>query len=204
MNKLNIRATALQLPLLCCLFFQTGIFGQTKTVTLSGRLKTAQTKEPIGFATVALKKADSTGAFVVGTITDEQGFFSLPGLKSGDFMLECSFLGFQTTRQAVAIGQLSAYLDVGVVLLSENTNILNEVEVSEKAGTVSAQMDKKTFAVADQITQSGGSVLQALSNLPGVAVSQEGKVQLRGSERVAILITFEKGQFNLIRKCFSK
>lgn len=188
MDKLNIRVIALQLPLLCCLFFQIAIFGQTKTVTLSGRLKTAQAKEPIGFATVALKKADSTGAFVVGTITDEQGFFSLPGLKSGDYMLECSFLGFQTTRQAIAIGQLSAYLDVGVLLLSENANILNEVEVSEKAATVSAQMDKKTFAVADQIAQSGGSVLQALSNLPGVAVSQEGKVQLRGSERVAVLI----------------
>ena len=187
-TTLIVRAAVFPPLVLFFLFFQTAIFAQTKNVTLSGRVKAAQTKEPIGFASVALKKADSTSTFVVGTITNEEGFFSLPGLKSGDFVLECSFLGFQTVRQSVPVGQLSEFLDVGVIVLSENAQALGEVVVSEKAATISAQMDKKTFAVADQITQSGGSALQALSNLPGVAVTQEGKVQLRGSERVAVLI----------------
>ena len=164
------------------LYFQTALWAQTKTVALSARLKSAQTKEPVGFANIALKKADSTAAFIVGTITNEQGFFSLSGLKPGDFVLECSFLGFRTARQTVAVGQLSEYLVVGVILLSEDSQALDEVVVSEKSAAISAQMDKKTYAVGDQITQSGGSVLQALSNLPGVAVTQEGKVQLRNTQ----------------------
>jgi outer membrane receptor protein involved in Fe transport len=48
-------------------------------------------------------------------------------------------------------------------------------------------MDKKTFSVEDNISQGGGSVLQTMQNLPGVTV-QEGKVQLRGNDKVTVLI----------------
>ena len=49
-------------------------------------------------------------------------------------------------------------------------------------------MDKKTFSVADITSQAGGSVLQAMSNLPGVTSGPDGKLQLRGSDKVAVLI----------------
>lgn len=66
-----------------------------------------------------------------------------------------------------------------------NTQSLEEVVVSAKADEVSGQMDKKTFAVARQYPSKRRlGVLQAISALPGVAV-QDGKVQLRGSEKVA-------------------
>ncbi len=42
--------------------------------------------------------------------------------------------------------------------------------------------------LADNASQSGGSLLQAISNLPNVNVSQKGKVLLRGSDKVVILI----------------
>jgi hypothetical protein len=45
----------------------------------------------------------------------------------------------------------------------------------------------KKFSLANNISQSGGSVLQAMQNLPGVTV-QDGKVQLRGNDKVTILI----------------
>lgn len=48
-------------------------------------------------------------------------------------------------------------------------------------------MDKKVFSVADNITQSGGSVLQSMQNLPGVTL-HEGKIQLRGNDKVMVLI----------------
>ena len=39
----------------------------------------------------------------------------------------------------------------------------------------------------DNISQTGGSVLQTMQNLPGVTV-QDGKVQLRGNDKVTVLI----------------
>lgn len=38
------------------------------------------------------------------------------------------------------------------------------------------------------ISQAGGSVLSAMSAVPGVTVGQEGKVELRGSDKVLVLI----------------
>ncbi len=49
-------------------------------------------------------------------------------------------------------------------------------------------MDRKTFTVGDNITQSGGSVLQAMSTVPGVTVGQDGKLLLRGSDKIVVLI----------------
>jgi outer membrane cobalamin receptor len=49
-------------------------------------------------------------------------------------------------------------------------------------------LDKKSFSVAQVVSQAGGSVLQVMSSLPGVTTTQEGKIQLRGSDKVAVLI----------------
>ena len=40
----------------------------------------------------------------------------------------------------------------------------------------------------DMVAQSGGSVLDAMRTMPGVTVDQEGKVILRGSDKVVVLI----------------
>ena len=47
---------------------------------------------------------------------------------------------------------------------------------------------KKTFNVADQIAQSGGSVLDAMKAMPGITVDQDGRVLLRGSDQVSVLV----------------
>ena len=65
---------------------------------------------------------------------------------------------------------------------------LQEVTITSKQDEVNNKLDKKTYSVAANISQGGGSVLQALKNLPGITSSQDGKVELRGSDKVAILI----------------
>ena len=78
-------------------------------------------------------------------------------------------------------------MDVATIDLEEDIKILTEVVVVAKQDEVGGKMDKKTFKVEDNISQSGGSVLQTMQNLPGVTV-QDGKVQLRGNDKVTVLI----------------
>ena len=113
--------------------------------------------------------------------------FSFAELKQGNYILETSYIGYQTHYQAVLIGQLSNFLDLGTILLIEN-KALSEVVVTAKQDEISNKLDKKSYSTADNVSQGGGSVLQMMSNLPSVTVSQEGKVQLRGSEKVTVLI----------------
>ncbi|OYU67314.1 MAG: TonB-dependent receptor [Bacteroidetes bacterium B1(2017)] len=73
------------------------------------------------------------------------------------------------------------------MFLEANTEILNALEITAKANNLSENLEKKTYSIKDNITQSGGSVLQALQNLPSITV-QDGTIKLRGNDKVAILI----------------
>jgi hypothetical protein len=62
------------------------------------------------------------------------------------------------------------------------------VVVEGERDAVTETLDKKTFSITDNLSQGGGSALQAMKNLPSVTVSQDGKVALRGSDKVTVLI----------------
>ena len=160
---------------------------QTTTVTLSGLVKSKANKAVISFANIVLKKAKDS-AFVTGTVSNEEGRFTLPGIASGNYILQYSYIGFMAKYEPVLVGSLSSFLDLGIIELQQDAKKLEEVVVTSTIDNVSNKMDKKSFAVGANITQSGGSVLQALKNLPGVTTNQDGKVELRGSDKVAVLI----------------
>jgi len=156
------------------------------SVTISGTVKEKTNNTVIPFANIMLKtQKDST--FVSGTASAEDGRFSLTNIKPGNYFLEISYLGFNTKNQTLYVGNLSQFLDVKTIELVEKSNSLNEVVVLAKQAEISEKLDKKTFSLKDNISQSGGSVLQAMQNLPGVTV-QDGKVQLRGNNKVVVLI----------------
>lgn len=162
------------------------VMAQSK-VTLSGIVKESKSGNGLPFVNIVLNNSGD-GSFVIGTISNETGRFSFADIKSGEYVLQLSYAGFQVKNQPVLIGTLSPFLDLGTLEMEQDSKQLQEVIVTAKQDELSNKLDKKTFAVSANITQSGGSVLQALKNLPGISTSQDGKVELRGSENVAILI----------------
>jgi len=167
------------------IFMSVFLCAQTN-VSVSGIVKESTTKELIAYANVILKtKNDST--FISGTATNEEGRFTLSNVKSGNYFLEVSYLGFKTYNHAFYVGDLSNYLDLGTIEIDEDSTVLNEIVLSDKTEVLSEKLDKKTFSLNDNVSQSGGSVLQVMQNLPSVTV-QDGKIQLRGSDKVVVLI----------------
>ena len=162
-------------------------YPQTAIVTISGMVKDKAALSTLPFVNVLLKK-EKDSAFVTGTVTNEEGRFTLSNIPPGNYILQFSYAGFALKSQPVLVGSLSAFLDLGTTALLQDTKQLQEVTVLSKQEEVSNKMDKKIYSVAANISQSGGSVLQALKNLPGITSSQDGKVELRGSDKVAVLI----------------
>lgn len=165
--------------------FNTGLSAQNN-VTISGNLKEKISQNAISYANVVLKtKQDSV--FVTGTASNENGLFILENTNPGNYILEISSIGFITYKQNLFVGNLSDYLDVKTIELEEDITTLNEVVIDTKQEQISAKMDKKTYSLKDNINQSGGSVLQAMQNLPSVTL-QDGKVNLRGNDKIIVLI----------------
>ena len=184
MTKTLFRAT---LTIKVLLLFSISVsFAQTSSVTLSGIVKDKNDKSALPFVNIVLK-TEIDSVFVTGTVTDDEGRFTLTGIKPNNYILEVSYIGYTTKKQSLFVGTLSEFLNVSVIELEEETKTLNEVVVTGKADDVSGKMDKKTYSVSDNVSQSGGSVLQTMQNLPGVTV-QDSKVQLRGNDKVTILI----------------
>ena len=159
---------------------------QNNSVTLSGIVKEKSTNTPMPYVTVVLK-TEKDSALVLGTITNEEGRFTINAIKKGNYYIETSFIGYKIVRQNLFVGDLSSFLDAGTILLPEDSKTLSEVEVSAKQAEINSKMDKKTFNVSDNVSQTGGSVLQTMQNIPSITV-QDGKVQLRGSDKVTVLI----------------
>lgn len=162
------------------------IYGQSKVITLSGTVKDKDSGNAVPYANVTVKSSQK-GGLIAGTITGEDGSFTLAHIATGTYALEVSVTGYAIKLQELYVGALSDFLNVGTILLSEDEVQLDEVVITATQDAVNSRMDKKTFSVGDNITQTGGSVLQVMQNLPGIT-TQDGKIQLRGNDKVIILI----------------
>ena len=179
----HARVRSLALPLLLLLL--PGPSLAQGGATVSGRAVDATDGSRIAFASVIVQNAQS-GDTLSGTVAGEDGRFRLLGLQPGRYTIHVRFLGFRPTPADVLVSPLNPSYDLGDVRMARVVT-LEQVRVTESA-IRAAGLDTKVYQMGDGATQSTGSMLDALKNLPGVTVDQEGKVLLRGSDRVAILI----------------
>ena len=156
-------------------------------VTITGRVLCQTDREPLPYSTVTVNR-HSENHLVTGGITNEDGRFSIAIAQAGEYDVQIDFLGYEQTKRTVAISAAEKSFDFGDVFLVPDAVTLGEVTVTVRRHAVSAALDKKTFEVSDFVATSGGSTLDMLKTLPGVTVNRDGKVELRGSDRVAVLI----------------
>lgn len=168
----------------CCMAFTI----HAQHVSVTGHIIDSKAKAALAFVNVTVyKQKDSS--FISGSITNEAGYFSITGLQANsNYFLTASYSGYMSKSIPVVVGQLSNLLDVGNISLTQNEQSLQAIIISGTQDNVSPRMDKKTFNLTNNISQAGGSVLEAMKNLPGITSGQDGKVQLRGSDKVIILI----------------
>ncbi len=160
---------------------------QNNTAVVSGKIVTASAGEPIPFSTVqVVSLPDST--WLTGVISSENGSFTLPQLGAGKYLLQSTSLGFEKLQFPFTIGQLSSFIDLGTIKLKESLNTLNQVTITENVDQINNKLNKQVYLAEDNSSQAGGSALQLMRNLPSVSIEQDGKILLRGSDKVSVLI----------------
>lgn len=112
-----------------------GVFAQN--LGIKGLVKDGRNKEPLEFANVVLQTMDST--FITGTTTDGKGNFVLDKVKSGDYLLAISSLGYST--QYVALKDFNKSVTLGDISMENASVSLDGVTVS--ASNTSSRSDRK-------------------------------------------------------------
>ena len=152
---------------------------------VSGQIVDEKRKESISYTTITITTKEK-GDIVTGTMSDENGRFSFSGLHQGEYNVNVSYVGYESKTVGLLIGELNTVYNLGRIELIESTTLLDEIQVVGQRQLINQSLDKKSFDISNNISQSGGSILAAMGNLPGVSVDQEGKVLLRGSDKVAV------------------
>jgi len=153
--------------------------------TVAGRTVDSTTRAPVALATIILVNAAS-GDTLSGTLTGPDGRFLLRGLRPGRYTIATRFLGFRPAALTLVVSALNASYDLGDVPLGRAVT-LTTVDVTAAADRPAA-VNSDVYRLGEGAAPTTGTVLDALRSLPGVTVDQEGRVLLRGSDRVAVLI----------------
>jgi ferric enterobactin receptor len=155
---------------------------------ISGILIDSVSGEPVGYATLSIKKS---GSNIVsdGILSDEDGEFVFEDVKTGNYTLEISFLGYEDKNIAnVETTLRSPDNNLGKIKLVSSNVLLDAVEIVEEKSLIENKIDKLVFNAENDASIAGGDASDVLRKVPMLTVDLNGNVSLRGSQNVRILI----------------
>ena len=143
------------------------------------------TNAPIEYATVILKGDDK---ILEGTISKPDGSFILPISANGNFIIEVSFLGYQTiVRDNISV-QKNTPLDLGVISLQTTQNLLSEVVVDTQRSAIQNKIDRQVYSASEFSIAKGGTGMDIIRNLPSITINSLGEINFRGSSGLVVLV----------------
>ena len=126
--------------------------------SISGKVTDSQ-NQPIEFANVALYSLPDS-ALVTGTITNQNGEFSLEYKETKDVFLKISFIGYQTQIVPPTAGQ--------TIVLNDDSNLLDEVVVRSNLPRIEIKSDALITTIQNTVLSKAGTGNDVLKRLPSL------------------------------------
>ena len=155
----------------------------TTSYTLEGRVVESSTDNAIGYATVALLRADST--VVTAAAADAVGDFKLSTKEAGTYTLQISSVGYTTLNRSVEIVEERTKL--GKVALEQGVDI-KEVVVAVQKPLIVADDEKLAYSVEDDPDAATSQLVDIMRKVPQLSVDAEGNVLLNGQSDYKVLV----------------
>lgn len=157
--------------------------GEAPEFVVSGKV-TDEAGNPLEYATISFQSTRNPDK-LTGGITDAKGNFAID-VPRGIYNITVEFISFEPKQ--FLNRQINSDLNMGTITLGMAAGELSEVVVTAETTQVDIRLDKKIYTIGKDLTTAGGTVADALNNVPSVAVDIEGGISLRGNENVRILI----------------
>jgi len=156
--------------------------------SITGFIKDIKSNKAIEYATISVYDREKS-KLIDGTISNEDGYFEIEKLKTGNYYIEVSFIGYdKKIIQNIAIRNYLKQNNLDIIKLSHSNKALKEVVVNSDKDDIKHQIDKKIIPVSNQLSAEGGTAVDVLENAPSVSVDVSGNVSLRGSNSFTVLI----------------
>jgi hypothetical protein len=121
--------------------------------------KNEQASLPMVGVSLSLLTEDST--YVTGATSDRKGFFSIDGIKPGDYLLRISFISYQT--EEILLKNLMKDFDLGTIEMLESSIELGEVTVT--ASNITQKVDRMIILPTQTALRNAYDTYELMNNL---------------------------------------
>ena len=169
-------------PLLCCMLSVSFITAQDFEV--SGTVLDSE-NNPLVFANVLLKSTE--GELVKGATTDTKGIFRLISVTPGEYLLLASYIESRSESLTIAV---TADLDVGILTISNDAQVLDEVVIRSQKPRLVEKADRYVFNI-ENTALSDSDIWDVLKRTPGIVIVND-KLTVNNVGNIGILINGRK------------
>lgn len=162
----------------CCISY-------AQRTTVKGRIIDSTQQRGMAYATVSLvHEKDST--LVTFARADSSGYFTLPNIDKGSYLLSTSYVGYLPVwkKVEIAAGMEHVIADVNMTDLVTAQN----VTVQAKRPPVTMNNDTLEFNTENFKTHPNAVVEDMLKKMPGVTVESDGTIKVNGQTVQKILV----------------
>lgn len=161
-------------------------FSQSRNITVSGRV-VEDTKEPAMQATIQLLSLPDSSQ-VAGVASSNKGYFTLPKVKPGKYVLKVSYVGFRNKYLPLQLSASAQERNVGTLTLEADAVMLSEAVVVAEAPQVQLIEDTLVFNSSAYRTPDGAMLEELVKKLPGAEVDDDGNVTINGKSISKIMV----------------
>lgn len=159
----------------------------TAQTTVKGVLTDENLGEAEPFATVRVFKHGKTDKPVAMFLTKEDGSFSQQVKGKGRYDIVFSSVGKEDLKQTITLNNQGT-LDLGTLLIKENTTMLKGVEIVAQKPLVKMDVDKMSYNVAEDEDAKSNTVLDMLRKVPMVTVDGQDNITVNGSSSFKVYV----------------
>lgn len=136
-----------------------------------------------GATIVLMQAADSV--LVAFGISEPDGAFAIPKTSKGDYILQISYVGYQTFHRQIS---LDKELQLGLIRLQLESAVLKEVLVKGDHIPIAIRNDTIEYNAAAFQVEPNAPVEDLLRKLPGVEVDRQGNIKAQGEDVGKVLV----------------
>lgn len=158
---------------------------QDSTVTIQGKVVNVSTK-PLENASVGLQLVRDS-SIIKNTITDKDGIYIFKNAQPGQYRIVFSAVGFKKIYSDI-FSVIDQSIQIPTITLELKAEQLKGVVITANKPMIENKKGKMILNVDASPTNAGTTALELLEKAPGVTVSNEGQISLKGKSGVLILV----------------
>lgn len=165
------------------LIFLCPYLGFSQTVEISGSIQDTTSTPLNGASVVILNAKDSL--LEKFAITEANGDFTIKRLGKGEYIMQVSFLGYQTFNQELS---LSEDQNLGPIILVPVIQDMDAITIEAERIPIEISGDTIKYNADAFDTRPNADVEELLKKLPGLEVGRDGSIRAQGEEVSKVLV----------------